>query len=86
MKQLIHHFQAAVTKHKTIWDGIRLVMALDLLQDNFEMNTATLLHSCHENLKKIQPIMTSTKAANLAKQATVRTADLAMMANKKKPQ
>ena len=42
-----------------------------------------LLHSGDKNLKEIQQIVTSTKAANLAKRAFGATIDLAMMAKKK---
>lgn len=86
VKQLVQRLQAAVTEHRTIWDSITLVVALDSLHDDFEMTTAPLLHSGDKDLEEIQLIVTSTEAANLAKRATGGTADLAMMAKKKGPQ
>ena len=85
VKHLVQRLQAAVTEHRTIWDSITLVVALDSLHDDFEMTTAPLLYSGDKDLEEIQLIVTSTKAANLAKQATGITGDLAMMARKKGP-
>ena len=67
MKQLVQHFQSAVTEHRTIWDSITLVVALDSLYDDFEMTITPLLHSGNKDLEEIQEIVTSTKAANMAK-------------------
>ena len=83
VKQLIQRLQSAVTEHRTIWDSITLVIALDLLHDDFEMTTAPLLHLGDKDLEEIQQIVTSTEAANMAKQATSQTADLAMMTRKR---
>ena len=60
-----------------------LVIALDLLYNDFEMTTAPLLHLKDKNIEKIQQIVTSTKAANMARQTTGQTADLAMQIKKK---
>lgn len=86
VKHLVQRLQAAVTVHRTIWDSITFVVALDSLHDDFEMTTAPLLHSDDKELKEIQPILTSTKAANPVKRDTCGKADLAMMARKKGPQ
>ena len=83
MKQLVQRLQSAVTEHRTIWDSIILVVALDSLHDDFEMTTAPLLHSGDKDLEEIQQIVTSTEAANMAKRATGQTADLAMMTKRK---
>lgn len=82
VKQLVQRLQSAVTKQRTIWDSITLVVALDSLHDDFEMTTAPLLHSGDKDLEEIQQIVTSTEAANLAKRVTGQTADLAMMTKK----
>ena len=66
MKQLVQRLQSTVTKNRTIWDSITLVIALDSLHDNFEMNTRLLLHSGDKDFKEIQQIVTSTEAANMA--------------------
>lgn len=47
------------------------------------MTTAPLLHSGDKDLEEIQQIVTSIEAANMAKQPTGQTADLAMAAKKK---
>ena len=47
------------------------------------MTTAPLFHSGNKDLKKIQQIVTSTKVANMAKQTTGQTADLAMITKKR---
>ena len=83
MKQLIQCLQSAITKHRTIWDSIILVVAFDSLYDDFEMTTAPLLHSGDKDLEEIQQIVISTKIANLAKQVTGQTADVAMIAKKR---
>ena len=58
-----------------MWNSITHVIALDSLHDDFEMTTALLLYSGDKDLKEIQQIVTSTKAANMAKRATGQTAD-----------
>ena len=86
VKQLVQQLQSAVTEQRTIWESITLVVAFDLLHDNFEMTTASLLHSSDKNLEEIQQIVTWTKAANLAKRAVGVIVDLALMAKKKQPE
>lgn len=86
VKHLVQRLQGAVTEHRIIWDSITLVGALDSLHDDFEMTTAPLLHSGDKDLEEIQLIVTSTKAANLAKQAIGVIGDQTMMARKKGPQ
>lgn len=66
-----------------IWENITLVINFNLLHNDFEMITASLLHSGDKNFEKIQQIVTFTKVANLAKQAFRATIDLAMIAKKK---
>ena len=83
VKQLVQRLQSAVTEQRTIWESITLVVALDFLNDDFEMTTAPLLHSGDKDFEKIQQIVLSTKAANLAKCVVGATTDLAMMAKKK---
>ena len=77
---------AVITEHRTIWDSITLVVALDSLHDDFEMTIAPLFHLGDKDLEEIQLIVTSTEAANLAKRATGITRDLAMVARKKRSQ
>lgn len=84
IKQLVQCLQLVVTEQKTIWENITLVVAFDSLHDDFEMTTALLLYFGNKDLEEIHQIVTSTKAANLAKQAVRATADLAMMAKKKR--
>lgn len=79
----MQRLQSIVTEHCTIWDRITLVVAFDSLYDNFEIITMPLLHSSNKNLKKIQLIVISIKATNMAKQAIVQIADLAIMAKKR---
>lgn len=83
VKQLVQYFQSAITEYCTIWNSITLVVALNSLHDDFEITIVPLLHSGNKDLKKIQQIITSTKVANMAKQATSQITDLTMMAKKK---
>ena len=83
VKQLVQRLQSAVTDQRTIWENITLGIVIDSLHDDFEMTMALLLHSGDKNLEEIQQIVTSTKAANLVKQAVEATADLTLMAKKK---
>lgn len=53
MKQLVQRLQSVITKQRTIWDNITLVVALDFLYDNFEMTTTPLLHSNNKGLEEI---------------------------------
>ena len=82
----MQRLQSAVTEQRTIWESITLVVALDSLLNDFEKTTTPLLYSGDKNLEEIQQIVTSTKAANRAKQAVEATADLALMAKKKQPE
>ena len=70
-------------EHCKIWDSITLVVALDTLYDDFKMINAPFLHSNNKDLEEIQQIVISTKADNMAKQATCQIADLAMMVKKR---
>lgn len=81
----MQRLQSAVTEHRTIWDSITLVVALDSLHDDFEMTTTPLLHSGDKDLEEIQQIVTSTKGANLAKRITGLTGNLAMITKRKQP-
>ena len=83
--QLIQRLQSAVTEHKTIRESIILIVALDLLHNDFEMTTTPLLHSGDKYLEEIQQIVTSIKAANLAKCTVGVTVDLALMAKTRQP-
>ena len=60
-----------------------LLVALDSLHDNFEMTTALFFYSNDKNLKGIQQIVTSTKAANLIKHIVGAIIDLTMIVKKK---
>ena len=60
-----------------------LVIALNLLHDDFEITTAPLLHLGDKDLKEIQQIVTSTEAASMTKWATGQTADLVMITKKR---
>lgn len=82
VKQLVQQFQLAITEQKKIWESITLVVALNLLYDNFEIMITLFLYPNNKDLKKIQQIITSIKAANLAKQTVGATTDLAIIAKK----
>lgn len=84
VKHLVQRLQGAVIEYKTIWDSITLVVALDLLFNNFEMTIAPLFYLNNKDLEEIQLIVTSTKVANLAKQTTGVTRDLAIIVRKKR--
>ena len=68
-----------MTEQRTIYECIILVVAFDFLHDNFKMTTALILHSGDKDLEEIQQIVTSTKAANMAKQIVGVATDLIMM-------
>lgn len=86
VKHLVQQLQAAVIEHRTIWDNIIFVIALDSLYNDFEMTITPLLYLSNKDLEKIELIVTSTEVANLAKQATCIIRDLAIMVRKNEPQ
>ena len=75
--------QLAVTKQRTIWENIILIIALDSLHNNFEMTTAFPLYSDDKNLEDIQEIVKSSKVANLVKCIVKVIMDLTLLAKKK---
>lgn len=60
-----------------------LVVALDSLHGNFEMIIALFFYFSDKNLKGIQQIVISTKAANLIKHVVGAIINLTMIAKKK---
>ena len=82
VKQFVQCLQSAVTKHWTIWDSITLVVAFDSLYNDFKLTTAPLLYSGDKDIVEIQQIVTFTEAANMARQTTGWTTDLAMQMKK----
>lgn len=44
VKHLVQHLQVVIMGHKTIWDSITLIVALDSLHNNFEITTAPVFH------------------------------------------
>ena len=78
VKQLVQRFQSTLTQHRTIWNSITLVVAFESLHNEFEMTTAPLLHLGDKDIEEIQQIVTSTKVANIARQTTGQTANLAI--------
>lgn len=76
----------AITKYKIIWNNIILIIALNLLHNNFKIITLPFFHLSDKDSEEIQLIVISTKTANLAKQVTGIIGDLAMMERKKEPQ
>lgn len=83
IKQLTQYLLFVITKHQTIWNSIILIIALNFLYNNFEITTTSLLYSDNKDLKEIQQIVTSTKVANIAKQATGQTKNLVIITKKK---
>lgn len=79
----MQQLQSAVIEQKTIWESITLVVALNLLYNNFEMTTALFFYSSNKDPKEIQQIVTLIEVANLAKQAVKAISDLAIIAKKK---
>lgn len=73
----------AVREYRIIEENITLVVALNSLYDDFEMTIALFLHLSNQDLEEIQLIVIFTKVANLVKQATGITKDLAIMTRKK---
>lgn len=68
-----------------IWDSIALIIAINLLYNNFEMTIVSFFYLGNKNLEQIELIIIFIEAANLAKQATSITKDLAIMVRKKRP-
>ena len=52
VKQLVQTLQSIVTKQKTIWESITLVITLDSLHDDFEMTSIPLFYSSYKDLEK----------------------------------
>lgn len=63
-----------------------LVVALDLLHNDFKITITPLFYLSNKDFEKIQLIVTSTEVTNLGKQATGIIGDLTIMAKKKKSQ
>lgn len=63
----MQRLQFTVTEYYTIWNSITLIIAFNSLYNKFEMTTAPFLHFGNKDFKKIQRIVTSIKAANMAK-------------------
>lgn len=59
-----------VTKYRIIWDSIILIVAIDLLHNNFKMTITLLLHSSNKDIEKIQQIVIFTKTTNMIRQIT----------------
>lgn len=59
-----------------------MVIAIDSLHNDFEITTASLFHSNDKNLEGIQQIVTSTKAAIMARQVIGAIAELIIMIKK----
>lgn len=70
VKHLVKYLQKALIEHKTIWDGIILVVAFDSLYNNFEITIKFFFYLGNKDLQEIQLIVTSSEVVNLPKQAT----------------
>lgn len=73
----------AVREYKIIEENITLVVAFNSLHDDFKMTIALFFHLSNQDLEEIQLIVIFTKVANLVKQATRITKNLAIMTRKK---
>lgn len=76
---LIKRLQAAITPNQDIWDSIEIAVALNLLHNNFESITMTMLECDNKLIDEIQQILVSAEAKFVNKRATGLTGDLAMM-------
>ena len=79
----MQRLQSAVIEQRTLWESIILVVAFNMLYDNFEMTTAPLLYFGDKDFEEIQQIVMFIEVANLAKRRVGATTDLAMIARKK---
>lgn len=61
-----------------------LVIAFDLLHNNFKITTTPFFHLANKNLEKIKLIIISIEVVNLVKQTTGITRDLAIILKKKR--
>lgn len=82
MNKLIQYLESVVTKQRTIFGSITLVVILNLLHKDFEITIAPYLYSGNKNFKKIQQIVLFNKAANIAKHANRVITNLTIMAKK----
>lgn len=53
VKHFIQYFQIVIIEYKTIWDSITLIVALDLLYNNFEMTIASLFYLGNKDFEEI---------------------------------
>lgn len=72
-------------EHKIIGDIIMLVIAFNLLYNEFKITITPLLHLGNKNLEEIQLIVISMEVINLAKKIIGVIGDLAIIVRKKRP-
>ena len=75
---LTKRLRAALTPNRDIYNSIAIVIALDLIHNDFETKTSSLLKTGDKTIDEIQQILCSAEAKNLSKRATSVTNDLAM--------
>lgn len=66
----------AMIPNRDLWDIIAIVIALDLLYNNFDTMTASLLETGDKSIDKTQNILESKETKNISKCTTRRTREL----------
>lgn len=85
LKYLCKCLHIAMTTGRDVWDTISIIIALDLLYEDFYITTVSLLETNDKIIDQIQSILQLKKAKNLNKRATRDTGDLAMAFQDKCP-
>lgn len=57
VKYLYKHLQKVMTLNRDLWDTIAIVITLDLLHNNFDIITTSLLKTRDKLIDKIQSIL-----------------------------
>lgn len=78
VRLLTKRLRAALTPGRDIYDSIAIVIALDLIHEDFDTKTSSLLGTGDKTIDEIQQILCSAEAKNLSKKATGVTNDVAM--------
>lgn len=67
---LYKYLLIAITLEWNLWDTIGIVIALDILHDDFDTTIASLLETGNKIIDQIQSILQSKKVKNISKQTT----------------
>lgn len=78
VKYLCKRFCLAMIQGQNLWNIITIIIAFDLLYEDFDITIAGLLETDNKTIDQIQSILQLKKVKNLSKQAIGSTSNLAI--------